>query len=238
MANIKLTANKRDLKGRKVKSLREEGVLPANIFGKKIDSQTIKLDYVEFMKTLEDAGETTLIDLEVDGKSNPVLISEVQTDPVTDRPIHVDFLHVDLKEKVTAEVPVELIGESPAERQALGTVVQYLDELEVEALPAELPEKFEVTIDDLKDVDDTIFVKDVEVEKDKVEIQNDPDLILAKVEPPREEEEEAPALTEEELLDGEVLEGEEGVDVEGDEEGKGIAPGQKPGEPASEEEKN
>lgn len=213
MADIKLTAKKRTITGRKVKSLREQGVLPANIFGKKIDSKTIQIDYVSFIKALSDAGETTLIDLDVDGETNPVLISEVQLDPITDKPIHVDFLHVDLKEKVTAQVPVELTGESPAERQALGTVVQYLDELEVEALPAELPEKFVVNIDHLEEVDDTIFVKNVAVDATKVEIQNDGDLILAKVEPPREEEEE-PVLSEDELLEGEVPESEEGAEVQ------------------------
>ena len=96
MAKISLKADKREVTGRKVKGLREQGVLPGNIFGKNIDSQSIQLDNIEFRKALAAAGETSLIDLEVNGSTKPVLVSEVQIDPATDVPSHVDFLQVDL----------------------------------------------------------------------------------------------------------------------------------------------
>ncbi len=205
MAKISLTADKRSITGRKVKSLREQGLIPANIFGNNIDSLSIQLDNLEFKKVLAAAGETTLIELDVNGNSKPVLVSDVQLDSVTDEPIHVDFLQVNLKEKVTAQVPVELVGESPAEKLGLGTVVQYLDELEVEALPTELPESFEIDLTTMTEVDDTVFVKDIKVDTQKVEIKDDQALIVAKVEPPREEEEVQPT---EEAADGEGTEGE------------------------------
>jgi large subunit ribosomal protein L25 len=102
--------------------------------------------------------------------------------------IHVNFLQVDLKEKVEAEVPVELVGESPAEKQSLGTVVQYLNEIKVEALPTDLPEKFEVDTSELAEVDQAIYIKDLKYDKSKVEVKNDPEEIVVKVEPPQKEE--------------------------------------------------
>jgi len=103
--------------------------------------------------------------------------------------LHVDFLQVDLKVKVTAKVPVEVSGESPAEKQALGTVVQYLNEVEVEALPADLLEKFEVDTSELAEVDQAIYVKDLKYDKSKIEVKTDGEEIIVKVEPPQKEEE-------------------------------------------------
>ncbi|MGD8744443.1 MAG: hypothetical protein PVJ52_02520, partial [Candidatus Woesebacteria bacterium] len=126
-------------------------------------------------------------------------------DPVTDDFIHADLMKVDLKKKVVTQVPVELSGEAPAEKQGLGTLVSYIDELEVEALPTDFPEKFEIDVSDLREVDDAIFVKDVEVDK-KIEIKNEPEQILVKIEPLREEEEEPVVPTEEEEAVGEEAE--------------------------------
>jgi large subunit ribosomal protein L25 len=103
-------------------------------------------------------------------------------------PIHVDFLQVDLKEKVEAEVPVELTGESPAEKEAIGTVVQYLNEIKVEALPMDLPEKFIVDTSALSEVDQAILVKDLSVDRSKVDIKTEAEEIVVKVEPPQKEE--------------------------------------------------
>src|SRR3990167_6090633 len=113
-------------------------------YGKKIKSESVQVDASEFMKVYREVGETGLVELVLDGKHKPVLVHNVQLDPVTDVVLHADLLQVDLKEKVTAQVRVELTGESPAEKQGLGTVVQYVDEIEVEALPGDLPDKFEV----------------------------------------------------------------------------------------------
>lgn len=211
MANTKLTATERKVLGRKVKFLRAEGQLPANVYGKKVKSVAVAVALGDFSKVFAEEGETGLIDLTVGKEVKPVLISNVQKDPVSDMPIHVDFLQVDLNEKVGAQVPVELVGESPAEKQGLGTVVQITLELEVEALPANLPENFEIDVSILEKVDDAIAVKDIKVDPSKVEIKADPDQLVAKLEELREEEvAPAPAETTEEGAEGEKpSEGEE-----------------------------
>lgn len=209
MDKLVLKAEKRKTFGRKVKKLREGGVLPANIYGKKIKSQAVKVDLTDFEKVFKESGETGLVELALGNQKRPVLIHNVQLDPVRDIPLHADFMQVDLKEKVTAQVPVELFGESPAEKQGLGTVVQYIDEIEVSALPTDLPEKYELDLSQLTEVNQTIGVKDLPADKGKVEILSDPEQVLVKVEPPREEEEEAPPPVEEE--EAKVEEGEEEV---------------------------
>lgn len=192
-----LKAEKRSLTGRKVKSLRNEGKLPANVFGRNVKSISIQVDGKDFEKTFREVGETGLVELTLGKEKRPVLVHNVQSDPVTDTLLHVDFLQVDLKQKVTAQVPLELVGEAPAEKQGLGTVVQYLNELEVEALPTDLPDKFEIDLSSLTEVNQVIQVKDVKLDKSKVEIQEGADEIVVKVEPPKEEEEEPVPVSEE-----------------------------------------
>ncbi len=211
-----LNAQKRSVFGRKVKTLRNEGLLPANLYGKKIKSNALQVDMGDFFKIYEEAGETGLIELKLSTKSSKktnkvtVLVSDVQTNPTTDKPIHVDFRKVDLKEKIVASVPIETTGESPAEKQGLGTIVLHIDQVEVEALPTNLPEKFEIDLGKLEDVDQAIQIKDISIEKSKVDIKADPEQIVVKVEPLRAEEEEQPVVTEESEEEG----------VEGEEEGE------------------
>jgi len=207
-----IKAEKRKILGQKVKTLRKEGILPANIYGKKVKSLAVQLPLNEFEKIYKEAGETGIIEVSVDGTKRPVLINNIQRHPVTDLPLHVDFLQVDLKEKVTADVPVDLIGESPAEKSGLGTVVQHVNEIQVEALPADLPEKFEIDLSKLTEVDQAVFVKTLAVDSKKVEIKNDAEQILVKVEPLRKEEE-APAPVETEEEEG-AEETEEGASEE------------------------
>ena len=231
MEKYTLSAQKREVVGRKVKTLRSQGLLPANVYGKKVKSQAITVSLKEFEDVFKKAGETSLVNLVLkNGKSEEraVLISNVQKDPVSETPIHIDFRQVDLKEKVSAEVPVELKGESPAEKTSVGTVVQYIDKIEVEALPGDLPEKFVVDITSLSEVDQAIFVKDLEIDKAKVEFKVDPEEIVVKVEPPQKEEEVAPAAPEV-PVEGEVpAEGEAKAPVE-----EGTAPEEKKAEKPS-----
>ena len=188
MAKVTLKAEKRTVEGRKVKKLRSEGVLPGNISGKKIKSQSVQVILKDFEKIYKEIGETGLLSLQLGSEEKPVLIHNLQLNPVTDAPVHVDFLQVDLKEKVEADIPVELTGESPAEKQAIGTVVQYINEIKVEALPTDLPEEFQVDTSGLAEVDQAIMVKDLKYDKSKVEIKDDLEAIIAKVEPPQKEE--------------------------------------------------
>jgi len=187
-----LKAEVRKVEGRKVKNLRKQGILPANVSGKKIKSSSVQVDLKEFKKVFSEVGETGLVELKIGSETKPVLIHNLQVNPVSDEPVHADFLQVDLKEKVEAEVPVEMIGESPAEKQGIGTVVQYVNEVKVEALPADLPEKFEIDTSELAEVDQAVHIKDIKVDRTKVDIKDDPEEIVVKVEPPQKEEVVAP----------------------------------------------
>lgn len=203
MNKITLKAEKREVFGRKVKSLRKNKIIPGNIFGKGIESYAIQVLRDDFVKVYEEAGETGIVQILVDGKEKPVLIHELHRNPVDAELLHVDFIQVDLKVKISAAVPVEIIGESPAEKQGLGTVVQQIDEIEVEALPADLPEKFQIDISQLSEVDQAIYVKNLEYDKSKVELQAESEEIIVKVEPQREEEPEPtpePAVSEEAVV--------------------------------------
>lgn len=226
MDKKELKAELRTISGRKVKNLRAKGILPANVSGKKMKSEAVQVVLKDFEKIYKEAGETGLITLMVGKDQKPILVHNLQLDPVTGTPIHADFLQVDLKEKVTAMVPVELTGESPAEKQAIGTVVQQLNEIEVEALPTDLPEKFEVNVENLEAVDQAIYVKDLKYDRSKVEVKAEPEALVAKVEPPQKEEVVAPPAP----AEGEVP-AEGAAPAEGETPAEGAAaqtPGQEP----------
>lgn len=216
MATRKLIAEERKTFGRKVGKLRRAGILPANVYGKKIKSQAVQVKFAEFEKVFSEAGETGLVELKVDGEVLPVLIHNIQLDPVSDLPLHADFLKVDLKEKVGATVPIELVGESPAEKEG-GVVVQQMHEVEVEALPTDLPEKIEVDISALSGIDQAVKVGELKVDKTKVEIKEDPERIVVSVAPPAREEEVAPPSPAEEVA---PAEGEAPAPLEGEEAAK------------------
>ena len=214
MDKVSLIADKRTISGRKVKALRRQGIIPANVFGKKIKSFALQISAKDFEQVFEEAGETGIVELSVkNGKTTQysVLVSNVQKDPVTDMPLHIDFRQVDLKEKIEASVPIEFTGESPAEKTGIGTVVRYVNEVGVEALPADLPEKFEVDTSALTEVDQAVLVKDLKYDKTKVVIKDDSEKIVAKVEPPQKVEEVTPAP--EVAVEGEAVpvEGAEGA---------------------------
>jgi len=204
---IKLTVEKRKITGRKTKTLRREGVLPANIYGKKEKSLSVQLEAKSFLPVFKEVGETGLIELKVadEKEARPVLIHNVQFHPVDETPLHVDFYQVDLKEKVTTKVPVELIGESLAVKDKIGILIQPLSEVEVEALPADLPEKIEVNISGLKAINDAVAVSDVKL-PEGVKVLTEEKEVLVKIEPlAKEEEVVVPPPAEEEVpTEGEV----------------------------------
>lgn len=205
MSTHTLKANKRIVFGHKLNSFRKTGSIPANIFGKSIESVSISVQKDAFKTVFKEAGETGIIQITIEGEdknSHPVLISNIQIHPVTDEVLHIDFHEVNLKEKITASVPLEIEGESPAEKSGIGTLVQQMNEVEVEALPADLPEKIVVSVVGLEEVDSAIFVKDLKIDASKVTLVQDPDQIVVKVEPLQVEEEVAPVQTE--VADGEA----------------------------------
>lgn len=184
----KLAAQKREVLGRKVKKLRRAGVLPASVYGKDVKSVSLQLPTDLFKKALDTVGETGLVGLEVNGDVLPVLIHNVQIDPVTDELLHADFLKVNLAEKVTATVPIEFIGESPAEKSGEGIVVHQMNEIEVEALPTDFPEKITVDVSSLVAVDAAIKVSELKIDRSKVEVKADSEQIVVNVAPPTKEE--------------------------------------------------
>lgn len=178
---LELTGQKRTIFGKKVKKLRREGLIPAHIYGKKIKSVHISVDGKTFLPVFEKVGETGLLDLAIDKqKPKTVLISQVQHHPITNELLHIDFHQVTLTEKIKAEIPIEVIGESPAVEEKKGILLTVLDEVEVEALPVDLPEKFSVDISSLIDVNDAVKAGDIKVGK-KISVLTNPEEILVKI---------------------------------------------------------
>lgn len=171
--------------GKKVKTLRKDGQLPGHVFGKGLETEHVSVDGKTFLKTFKEAGETGLIDLKIGAeKIRPVLVRGVQHDPVSGLPIHIDFYQVNLQEKVKVPVPIELTGEEP-EKVHLGEaiVLQTLNEVEVEALPADLIEKIEVDRGALKEIDDAITLGQLSYDRSKLTIHADPEEIVVKLAP-------------------------------------------------------
>ncbi|MBT4124112.1 MAG: 50S ribosomal protein L25 [Candidatus Pacebacteria bacterium] len=150
----------------KLKALRKSGVVPANIFGEG-KSLAIQMEAQAFLNLYNEVGESGLIYMAVDGetKKRPVLIEEVQIDPISGKYIHASFHQVSLKEKVTTEIPVEIEGEFDV---AEATLVIVKDSVEVEALPTDLPEKFVFSAESLTEIGQTITYKDLDFDPTKV----------------------------------------------------------------------
>lgn len=158
-----LSAEKRTVTGKQVKKLRREGIVPANIYGKSFESISLQLPMKDFEAVYSKAHETGLVDLTVDKETYPVLIHNVQRNPLSHDAIHVDFYKVNLKEKVKTSIPVVAIDEAKAEKDKVGALMQPINEVEVEALPTELPEKIEVSVEHLAAIDDHILVSDLKL---------------------------------------------------------------------------
>jgi len=205
--SISLKVGKRKVLGKKAKKLRRQGILPANIYGKKVKSLAVQVSLKDFLPVYKKTGETGIIEIVVEGEKNPrhVLIHNVQKDPLSGQPLHADFHQVSLTERITASIPIELTGESPAVQQKLGVLIQPLSEVEVEALPTNLPEQFTIDISSLKEVDQAITAGDLKPPAG-VKILTSPKEILVKINPPTKEEEVAPPPTEEESSTGESTE--------------------------------
>jgi large subunit ribosomal protein L25 len=178
----------------KPKQLRSKGLVPANVYGDG-KSKAVQVGYQEFIKLYDEAGENSLIYLSIEGetKPRPVLIAEVQLDPLTGKIIHVAFQQVSLKEKISAEIPVEIEGEF---KVAGGVLVVVKDAVEVEALPTDLPEKFVFSVEQLTEIGQTITYKDLIIDKTKVTLvlgEEGEDEPLIIVQEQKEEVEETPA---------------------------------------------
>lgn len=181
MEKIKLAVEQRKTLGKKVKKLRREGITPANIFGKGFKSKSVQTNTKEFRKVFKEAGETGIVDVKMKDETYPSLIHNVQRDPVTDAITHADFQKVNLKEKISAKVPVKLIGEAPVEKSGVGLILQTTNEIEVESLPGDIPHEVEIDISKMEEVGQNIHVKDLKIGSEKVEVKNDPEEVVISV---------------------------------------------------------
>jgi len=180
MRKHKLKVEKRTVLGKKVKKLRKEGILPANIYGKDIKSIAVQVPYKEFEKVFKIAGETGLVDVEIDGQVKPSLVHNVQINHYKNTILHADFYQVDLKQKVATMVPLEVIGTAKAVSDKIGLLEEPISEIEVEALPGDLPEKIQVNVENLAAVNEQITVADLKAPQN-VTILTDKDHVVAKI---------------------------------------------------------
>jgi large subunit ribosomal protein L25 len=188
-ARPKLAAARRTVTGKKVAYLRRDGRLPAVVFGRGLTSDSVSVDTHEFESLRRHAGPNTLIDLSVDGgTSAPVLVHEVQLHRVTRKPLHVDLYVGRTTEELTVDVALVSEGLSEAVESAGGTLLHVLDHVRVRALPDRLPESIHYSIESLQTFDDAIHVSDLVIPEDAT-LLTDPTEVVAKVLPPRVEEE-------------------------------------------------
>ena len=191
--DLEIAVTARVAQGKQNKRLRTTGVVPGVLFGKKIGSIPVQLDGKELEHLYRQAGRTSVVSVSVDGgRPTSAIIKGIQRNPLTRKALHVDLFAVDLSQEMQAEIP--------------------LDHLKVRGLPGDLPHQIEVDLAPLVDLESTIHVGDLTVDE-KVTVLNDPDDLVAKVTPPREEEVIEPVVVEGE--GEEAAEGEEGAAGEG-----------------------
>lgn len=187
MEAIKLALQKRDGKT-KPKKLRLKNLLPAVIYGHGIESKSVMADYNAFHKVIKAAGESTLIDLEIEGDGAvKALVKDWQVDPISNRYTHVDFYQVNLKEKLKTEIALNFVGESPAVKEQGGSLVKTLDSILVECLPMDLVHAIDVDVTALRRFDDMIAVKDLKI-PEAIHVLENPEATVVKVEAPMTEE--------------------------------------------------
>jgi len=209
MPDLVLTVEYRDVNGKKVSTLRNEGITPVHMYGPGIDPRSLQCDTALVDKIVSEAGGNIPVTINLAGEDDEVcFIREVQYHPVKDVIIHVDFMKVDVTKEVEAQVPVIIQGTSPAVRNLGGTLLQPLQAVTVRALPMEIPAQLTLQAEVLVDYDTNLYVRDL-VDMDSVAIINDESELIASVVPPRIERE-----------DTVVIEGEDGSEeeVDGDQE--------------------
>lgn len=198
---LSLKADTRKEKGRKA---RLQGAVLAVLYGPKIKPLSLSVPKKEFEKVFRQAGESSLVTLEFGTDKTPILIREVQRNPLSGDPIHADFYQPRLDQKIKIMVPLVLKGEAPAQKELEGTLIQNIHEVEVEALPQELPHEIVVNVAKLVTFEDHILVKDLLVSPG-VQILHDAEAIVAQVVPVEKVEEELAKPVEEKVEDVKVV---------------------------------
>jgi large subunit ribosomal protein L25 len=187
---LTLNATLRDARGKKNEALRTAGEMPAVVYGPKYESQSIVINAHEFSKVLKEAGESTIITLSGVGKDADVLIHDVDVDPVTGEVRHADLYAIESGKTLHLRVPIEFVGESPAVKQG-AVITKVLHDIEIEALPKDLPQHITVDVSVLANVHDMIHVKDLVLPAGVV-VKENPEEIVAVASEVKEEVDEAP----------------------------------------------
>jgi large subunit ribosomal protein L25 len=218
--DLEIAVNARDVYGKQNKRLRTTGVVPGVLFGKKIGSIPVQVDGKALELLYHQAGRTGVVKVSVDGgQPTSAIIKSLQRNPLTRRALHVDLFAVDLTQEMLADIPLAFTGTSPAVELEGAILFTSLDHLKVRGLPGDLPHEIEVDLAPLVDLESTIHVSDLVVDS-KLTVVNDPEDLVAKVTPPREEEVIEPVVAEGE--GEEAADGAEGAEGEGT--GEGAAP--------------
>ncbi len=205
METMTLTATSRQEMGRKTNALRAEGQVPAVVYGLDAEPKNIVIARNDFDRVLKGAGESTVIQLSIDGTEEPVLIQDIQRNPLTEFTTHVDFRRVDMNTAVETSIYISIIGVSPAVKDLGGTLIQSVDAIDVKALPSALVKEIEVDAAKITTFEDAIHISDL-VLPEGIELLSDPEQTIATVAPPRVEE----AVVVSEDTEGEAGDSEEG----------------------------
>jgi large subunit ribosomal protein L25 len=182
-ASISLELSPREVLGKKVKRLRRQGVIPVHLYGPGVDPQPLQCETTKLVDVLVRAGGNTAVTVTVQGgqETHLAFAREIQWDPRRDDILHVDFLAVDASRPVSAQVPITLIGESPGARTAGGTVMQQLRDLNVEALPLEVPRELELDLTMLTEPDGVLRAADIVI-PGNVTLLTDPEDVVVRIE--------------------------------------------------------
>ena len=208
---VTLSATNRTVLGKKVRRLRREGVLPANVYGRGVDSTAIQLDGRDFRRAIRQAGIRSMFELAIEGEpqARHVLVRGLDREGGTGDPIHVDFYQVDLNNPIQTTIAIRLTGVAPAVTDLGGTLLQNLETVAIRCLPLDIPEAIELDVSSLESFELSLNVGDLNVPAG-VEVLVASDIGVATVDAPR-------LLIEGEEEEGEELEGEEGELLEGEE---------------------
>lgn len=189
-AHVELMAEKRTVLGKQVKQLRQEGWAPGVMYGHGFDSVPLQFKARSLQKLLSHVGGSQLVGVKIEGQERPemALVRDVQRDPIRRTVLHVDFYRVKMTERLTAEIPFELVGESPIVEQGEGILLQGISTIEVESLPGDLVDAIEVDLSDLVELDQALYVRDMAIPAG-IDVLTDADEMIVRVVPLGAEEE-------------------------------------------------
>ena len=201
MTTMKMQIEKREVFGKnKVNKMRVENLIPGVIYSREKETQHVNINSVEFLRVYRVAGTSSMIDLELDGVSTPVIIKEVQRHPVRGNFTHIDFQELNMKEKIKMHVPISLLNRDSIKLQP-STLMQFLDEVEIECLPGDIPFHAELDVENM-DFATALYVSDLDIAKnDKIEILTELDQVVCTLSEPTIVSEEA---NEDEVVSAEV----------------------------------